>query len=260
MQRIRIKKAALLASGAAAALLIIGTAILVVAGFNDSIGAADIALVLGSKVELDGKPSPRLRARLDRTLELYRAGYFPAVIASGGTGKEGHDEASVMKDYLVAHGIPSDRVIVDSGGTTTFLSAKNTFDIARQQKLNSVFVVSQYFHLPRARLALNRFGISQVYSAHARFFEVRDLYSSVRELFGYLSYFFRRYDTNATKSACAPQPGHRAVIAIHAFARRLRAAPPANHVAPLHSRAGSLNLESSGGSGMPLLLCSRDTY
>ena len=201
MQRARIRKSVLLALSVVAAVLVLGTAILVVAGLSDSLGTADIALVLGSKVELDGTPSPRLRARLDRTLELYRAGYFPAVIASGGTGKEGFDEASVMRDYLVAHGIPSDRVIVDSLGTTTFMSAQNTLAIARQQKLSSVFVVSQYFHLPRARLALTRFGISTVYSAHAHFFEVRDVYSSLRELFGYVSYFFRHYDSNSTPSA-----------------------------------------------------------
>ena len=152
-------------------------------------------MVLGSKVELDGKPSPRLQARLDKTLELYRAGYFPAVIASGGVGKEGFDEASVMRDYLVVHGIPKERVIVDSTGITTFASAKSTVLIMKQRQLKSVFVISQYFHLPRSRLALEHFGISTVYSAHAQFFEVRDAYSSLRELLGYFSYMFRHYDS-----------------------------------------------------------------
>lgn len=201
MRRSRIRTYILMACSAAVAVLVLGTAIIVVAGLNDKLGTADIALVLGSKVEPDGTPSLRLRARLDKTLELYQSGYFPAVIVSGGTGKEGYDEASVMRDYLVSHGIPKDRVMVDSNGTTTFMSAKNTCNIARQQRLNSVFVVSQYFHLPRACLALRRFGISTVYSAHAHFFEARDIYSSPRELFGYLSYFFRHYDSDATKNA-----------------------------------------------------------
>ena len=65
----------------AATLLISGTAILAIAGLNDKLGVADVALVLGNKVEPDGTPSARLRARLDRTMELYRAGYFPAVPA-----------------------------------------------------------------------------------------------------------------------------------------------------------------------------------
>jgi vancomycin permeability regulator SanA len=179
------------------AVLLFGTAILMAVGLRDEVGKADVALVLGSKVERDGTPSPRLRARLDKTLELYRAGNFPAIIASGGVGKEGYDEAVVMRDYLVAHGVPQDRVIVDRGGTTTFASARNTLQIAQERKFRSVFVVSQYFHVPRARLALSRFGISTVYSAHAPYFEMRDIYSSPRELFGYLRYYFRSYPTVA---------------------------------------------------------------
>jgi vancomycin permeability regulator SanA len=186
--------------GGVVGLFLLGTGILVLSGLHDHLGSADMALVLGSKVELDGTPSPRLRARLDRTLELYRAGYFPSVIVSGGTGREGYDEASVMRDYLVSHGIPAEHIIVDSGGTTTFASAKNASQIAREHRLGSIFVVSQYFHLPRARLALQRFGVSIVYSAHAHFFEFRDIYSLPRELVGYVSYLFRHYDSTATNA------------------------------------------------------------
>jgi vancomycin permeability regulator SanA len=175
-----------LALGALASFVLLGTLALVVAGLCDDVGKADVALVLGSKVQQDGMPSPRLRARLDKTLELYHGGYFADIIASGGTGKEGYDEAAVMRDYLVAHGIPKEHIIMDSDGTTTFASARNTARIARERKFGSVFVISQYFHLPRARLALRRFGISTIHSTHARFFEARDPYSSPRELFGYL--------------------------------------------------------------------------
>lgn len=185
----------LLAFSVALGAFLVGTVILVMAGLRDQLGHADVGLVLGSKVDLDGTPSPRLCARLDRTLELFRIGYFPLVIASGGIGKEGYDEALVMRDYLVAHGIPKERIIMDSAGTTTFASAKNTLQIVRRQKLSSVLVVSQYFHIPRARMALERFGVSEVYSSHARFFELRDMYSSPRELLGYLRYVCRHYDS-----------------------------------------------------------------
>jgi len=191
-------KRAIIALGVIVGLPLLATALLVMAGLHDEVGTADVALVLGSKVELDGRPSTRLRARLDRTLELYRAGRFPKIITSGGIGKEGFDEASVMRDYLVANGVPREHIIVDSGGMNTFASAKNTLRIARQRNFKSVFVVSQYFHIPRARLALHRFGISTVYSAHAHIYEFRDTYSSFREFFGYLSYLLRRYDTANT--------------------------------------------------------------
>ncbi|HEY3898357.1 MAG TPA: YdcF family protein [Chthoniobacter sp.] len=174
---------------------VVATLVLVAAGFHDQIAHADVALVLGSKVNADGTPSARLRARLDRTLELYQAGYFPTIIVSGGF--KGADEAAVMGDYLRAHGVPPNRLIEDKSGVNTFASAHDTVIIMRRLKFRSVFVISQYFHLPRARLALERFGISPVYSAHAHYFELRDLYSSPRELAAYLQYYFRSYDSRS---------------------------------------------------------------
>ena len=167
---------------------------IIVSGLRDDIADSDVALVLGNKVELDGTPSKRLRARLDRTLELFRDGFFPSIIVSGGTGKEGFDEAAVMRDYLVSHGVPASQVITDSHGDTTFASAVNTARIAKEHGFKSVFVVSQYFHVPRARLALEHCNITEVHSAHARFFEWRDVFSVPRDTIGYGSYLFRRHD------------------------------------------------------------------
>jgi uncharacterized SAM-binding protein YcdF (DUF218 family) len=163
-------------------------------GLRDNPGHADAALVPGNKVEPDGTPSARLQARLDRTAELYREGWFPLIIVSGGTGKEGYDEAAVMRDYLVKHGIPEGQIITDNQGVTSYASARNTADILKKRGLRSIFVVSQYFHVPRMRLALKRFGIPQIYASHARFFEWRDFYSTFREVIGCGSYMFRRYE------------------------------------------------------------------
>ena len=94
----------------------------------------------------------------------------------------------------VAGGIPGDRVILNSAGNTTWLSALNTARIMQQLNMSQVLVVSQYFHLPRARLALQRFGVETVYSGHPDFFEWRDLYSAPREFLGYWSYLLRSQD------------------------------------------------------------------
>ena len=167
---------------------------IIVSGLRDDIVSSDVALVLGNKVELDGTPSARLCARLDRTAELFRAGFFPSIIVSGGTGKEGFDEAAVMRDYLISHGVPASAVITDSHGDTTFASAVNTARIATERGFKSVFVVTQYFHVPRARLALRNCNITEIHSAHARFFEWRDIFSIPRDTIGYGSYLFRHHD------------------------------------------------------------------
>lgn len=178
----------------AVVIFVLGTLVLCLAGLRDDIGKTDVALVLGSKVEVSGKPSSRLQARLDETVKLYMVGWFPWIIASGGLGKEGYDEAVVMRDYLVAQGVPQDHILLDSKGSTTFDSAQNTLQILREKRLKSVFVVSQYFHIPRSRLALKRSGIKEIRSASPSYFELRDLYSAPRELLGFFSYLLRSFD------------------------------------------------------------------
>ena len=171
-------------------LTLLGTGVLVVAGLRDEIGQADVGLVLGSKVEANGLPSNRLRARLDKALELRRAGKFQKIIVSGGTGVEGFDEAAVMRDYLVANDVASTDIIVDSGGITTFATARNALQISEKANFKSVLVISQYFHIPRCRLSLRRFGLTNVMPTST---EPRDVYSSFREFFAYLSYTIRHY-------------------------------------------------------------------
>ena len=160
-------------------------------GLTDDIHAADVALGPGNTVEKDGRPSARLGARLDQTVALYRQGMFPDVIVSGGLGSEGFDEAEVMKRYLVENGVPESRIHVDSGGATTYLTARTASRMMREHGWRSALVVSQYFHVPRTRLALKRSGVTPVFSAHAQYFELRDVYSTAREVIGYGAYLLR---------------------------------------------------------------------
>ncbi len=174
-------------------LLILSAGLISVAGSIDNIDRSDVAVVLGNTVNPDGKPSARLQARLDKTVQLYQQGVFKNTIVSGGLGKEGFDEAIVMKQYLVAHGLPATQIYVDSNGNNTYLTAKYTAQFMTEHKWQSAIAISQYFHLPRTKLALQRFGVKTVHTAHADFFELRDLYSTVREVFSYCSYQMRSF-------------------------------------------------------------------
>jgi vancomycin permeability regulator SanA len=176
------------------AFFILSSLLLIINGLTDNIHKADVAVVLGNKVELNGQPSNRLKARLDKTIQLFKAELFTNVIVSGGLGVEGFDEAVVMKQYLSAHGLPNRHIYLDSKGLTTYLTAKNSTELMKHNGWKSVLVISQYFHIPRTRLAFEQFGISPVYSAHAEFFELRDIYSTTREVIGYGFYLLRRYN------------------------------------------------------------------
>ncbi len=173
---------------------LLGAVLIVADGLRDDIHPADVAIVLGNTVESDGRPSARLRARLDKAVELYRDGLFQHVIVSGGVGVEGFNEAEVMKRYLVSQGVPEGYVIADVEGMTTSLTARNAARVMKEQGWQSALVISQYFHISRTRLAVESYGVRPVYSAHAEYFELRDVYSITREVIGYGAYLMRRHD------------------------------------------------------------------
>jgi vancomycin permeability regulator SanA len=160
-------------------------------GLSDTIQQSDALIILGNKVELTGQPSPRLVSRLEKGFELYQKKMAPLIIVSGGVGIEGFDEAKIMRQYLVDKGIPSDAVLVDSYGVDTFSSAKNIQKIVKEKNLKSVLVVSNYYHISRTVFAFKESNIPEVYSAHANFFEWRDLFSIPREVVGFYFYMLR---------------------------------------------------------------------
>ena len=176
---------------AAVACYLLAAAAIVAVGLNDHIADADMIVVPGNTVAPDGTPSPRLRARLDEALLLYRAHRAPLVFVSGGVGKEGVDEAQAMARYLVLRGVPSSAIICDSQGVTTAATADNASRYMSARGLKSALVVTQYFHIARTRLALERRGIQVVGTAHARYAEMRDIYSTAREVIGFAAYYAR---------------------------------------------------------------------
>ncbi len=150
-------------------------------GFASVPQKADVAIVLGNEVLANGEPSARLRARLDRAWEVYKAGLTKHVIVSGGTGLSGYNEADVMKKYLVERGVPEVDVVTDPDGVDTQATANHSAAIMQTHGWQDAIVVSQFFHLPRTKMALRAAGVKVVSGAYPRFHEWRDVYSLVRE-------------------------------------------------------------------------------
>jgi vancomycin permeability regulator SanA len=142
---------------------------------------SDIAVVFGNEVYADGSPSNRLSARLDRARQCYENGTCRQIFVSGGVDKHGTDEALAMENYLVRRGIPKEQIVMDNMGLDTWDTARNASAYMKTRHLESALVVTQYFHVPRAVIALKRFGIKYVSGSYPRFFEVRDIYSAIRE-------------------------------------------------------------------------------
>jgi|SRR5471032_760725 len=176
---------------AAAGTFLLATGALIATGLHDQVSQADMIVVPGNTIAPDGTPSPRLQARLDVALKQFRAQRSPRLFVSGGTGKEGFDEAASMANYLRKQGVPESAIIEDNQGWTTEATARNAAAYLRSHGLKTAMVATQYFHVPRFRLALERAGIAVSGNVHASYFELRDLYSIPRETVGYAVYYAR---------------------------------------------------------------------
>ena len=80
----------------------------------------DVAVIFGNAVDRDGiTPSQVLAARLVVAVHCYQTGYCAKFFVSGSIDGPGLDEASAMRSYLLAHGVPADCIIVDDQEGTT---------------------------------------------------------------------------------------------------------------------------------------------
>lgn len=164
---------------------VIHTTYIVIDGLSDNGEKADVAVILGNKVNEDGTLSKRLEKRLESGIELYENHRVKKILVSGGLGKEGFYEGDKMKAFLVSNGIPDSLIIIDNHGDNTRLTIENTLKLRSKIKFNSIIVVSQYFHVTRTKKLFKDQGFKNVSSVSPRYFEWRDLYSILREFPAY---------------------------------------------------------------------------
>lgn len=118
---------------------------------------APVALVLGAQVYPSGTPSPFLAGRLDLAKQLYDAGKVQVLLVSGDNMAPEYNEPDAMRAYLIAAGVPADKVVADYAGFDTYDSC------ARAQRIFNVthlVVVTQSYHLPRAVATCRRLGLN----------------------------------------------------------------------------------------------------
>jgi uncharacterized SAM-binding protein YcdF (DUF218 family) len=126
----------------------------------DEARPADVLLVLGA-AEYRGRPSPVLEARLNHALFLYRQGYAPRILTTGGKGGDPtFTEGEVARAYLSKHDVPSEAILVESEGESTVYSTAAAAEIMRRLNLKSCIVVSDGYHIYRVKKMLESEGMS----------------------------------------------------------------------------------------------------
>lgn len=124
----------------------------------DTVPATPVAMVLGAKAH-PGWPSASLSARLDLAVELWRLSRIRAVLVSGDGTADSNHETRVMRDYLVAHGLPTDRIVEDPAGFDTYDSCVRARDVFG---VTEMVILTQDYHLPRAITTCVDVGVDAV--------------------------------------------------------------------------------------------------
>lgn len=124
---------------------------------------AQVAVVLGAQVHSDGTPSPTLAARVRAAVQLYKQGQTAGLLMSGARGvEEPANETAVMRSLAIAQGVPASAISVDPAGFNTDATVRDTVPVLRANGYRSVAVVTDYFHLPRVKLAYQRAGLDVI--------------------------------------------------------------------------------------------------
>lgn len=161
-------------------------------GMTDYRRSADVIVVFGAKVFPDGRLSSVLEERVRTGCDLYHGGFARHLVFSGGPGVGDIHETLAMRERAIQLGVPAAAIVVDPNGLDTDSTAENTLQLARHRKWRRILAVSQFFHLPRIKLAFHRHG-SEVYTVPAvRLYHLRYLpYFMLREVAAWWVYYVR---------------------------------------------------------------------
>ena len=116
-----------------------------------------LAIVLGAAVWPGGVPSPTLRRRAETGAALYRAGRVQGLVATGGVGRHPPSEAEVIHDLVTQLGVPDAVVVLEDRSATTQENLANAKALLPEN--TPAIIVSDFWHLPRARLTARRLGL-----------------------------------------------------------------------------------------------------
>jgi uncharacterized SAM-binding protein YcdF (DUF218 family) len=121
---------------------------------------ADMALVLGSRVYQGGQLNPCLVQRVEEGVEVVRQGWARWLVLSGGVDPEdGAVEAEAMARIAAQRGLPQERIVLEPRARSTYQNLLFTQQLMKEHGWNTVVIVSEPFHLPRAALMARRLGL-----------------------------------------------------------------------------------------------------
>lgn len=144
-------------------------------------------LILGAGI-WGNRPSYMLEDRLLEGANLYNKKIAHKIIVSGNHRDEEYNEVKVMKNFLIAKGIPSQDIFMDHAGSSTYDSIYRAKYIFKVKKL---VIVTQQYHLYRSiyiakKMKLDSYGVR----ADRRRYR-KEIYRQLREILARNKDFFK---------------------------------------------------------------------
>ena len=143
--------------------LVIAGSVLVVAIYRQARtdGARPVgAIVVLGTAQYNGWPGPVFRARLDHALDLWRDGYAPLLVVTGGKRPgDGFTEAEAARAYLAEAGVPAGAIVGEDAASDTWESMQSVGTLLEPLGVDEVIIVSDGFHLFRSRLMARDVGL-----------------------------------------------------------------------------------------------------
>jgi uncharacterized SAM-binding protein YcdF (DUF218 family) len=128
-------------------------------GRSDRAQPADVIVILGAKVLPNGEPGPDLSPRVEKAALLYKQGYAPYVVCTGGAAGDRMSAAAIAQRAATAAGVPAGASIIADGTSSTRQDAERTADVLAARGWSSALVVTHPLHLLRATVLFRRAGI-----------------------------------------------------------------------------------------------------
>jgi uncharacterized SAM-binding protein YcdF (DUF218 family) len=120
---------------------------------------ADVVVVLGA-AQYNGNPSKILEARLNHAKSLFDTGVADHIVTGGGRrAGDRYTEADAGAKWLIAHGVPKDRVIEVEEGGDTLGTLRAVAGAVLAKGWHSAVIVSDPWHSLRARTMAEDAGL-----------------------------------------------------------------------------------------------------
>jgi uncharacterized SAM-binding protein YcdF (DUF218 family) len=101
--------------------------------------------------------NPCVLARVDHAVSLYKEGYAPKILMSGGNDEEDTvNEAETMKKMAMEAGVPEKDILMEKESTSTYQNFALSQKIIDKAGLHSVIIVTEPYHNARAALVASK--------------------------------------------------------------------------------------------------------